>query len=408
MTTDWLSAIGILLAGLVVGFMFVYAAMRRKQGAAGHDDLDRLDLEAKRDALIRQLRAGDLADDERQRIEREAAEVLRALDHAKPAPLAPQSGERVPEGRVRGQGSSALAGFLWGAGTVVVLFFIGWFVTKNATPKEAPQQNAPMQQAAAQQQPQEIQQLEAQVKNNPDDNDARILLAKAYLDRENLMGVFEQTTAVLAKNPNDPRAQTYQAIVRMSMGQPVEAKKLLESATNSDPKLVDAWVALAWLRSQQGDSEGMTQAIESAIKQHPEDEQRLRAILTQIQQRASAPSGGGQAPPPVQSSSNGPGVHVTIDLAPGARTTGILYVMARDESSPTGPPAAVKRIDATSFPITIDLTAADSMMGTPLPTKMRVEARLDGDGNVMTKDPSDPKASQDNVAIGANVTLKLQ
>jgi len=399
MTTDWLSAIGILLAGLVVGFMFVYASMRKKQEA--HDDLDRRDLEAKRDALIAQLRAGDLASEERARIEREAADVLRALDKAQPAPLAPQSGERVPEGRVRGQSSSALAGFLWGAGTVVALVFIGWFVTKNATPKDQPpQQAAPMQQ----QQPQEIQQLEAQVKNNPDDNDARITLAKAYLDRENLMGVFEQTSAVLAKNPNEPRAQTYQAIVRMSMGQSVEAKKLLDSATTTDPKLTDAWVALAWLRSQQGDSEGMTQAIESAIQQHPEEEQRLRMILQQMQQRSSS---GGQAPTPVQSNAS-PAVHVTIDLAAGARNTGVLYVMARDAGQTAGPPAAVKRVEATSFPINIDLTAADSMMGTPLPAKMRIEARLDGDGNVMTKDPSDPKASQDNVAIGANVTLKLQ
>ena len=54
MTTDWLSAIGILLSGLVIGFMFVYASMRKRQEG---DDLDRRDLEAKRDALIEQLRA---------------------------------------------------------------------------------------------------------------------------------------------------------------------------------------------------------------------------------------------------------------------------------------------------------------------------------------------------------------
>jgi hypothetical protein len=74
MTTDWLSAIGILLSGLVIGFMFVYASMRKRQES---DDLDRRDLEAKRDALIEQLRADDLSPDERARIEREAAAVLR-------------------------------------------------------------------------------------------------------------------------------------------------------------------------------------------------------------------------------------------------------------------------------------------------------------------------------------------
>ena len=218
------------------------------------------------------------------------------------------------------------------------------------------------------------------------------------------MGVFEQTTAVLAKNPNDARAQTYQAIVRMAMGQKDEAQKLLVSATSTDPKLTDAWVALAYLRTQAADNEGATQAIDSAIKQHPDDEQRLRSVLAQMQQRST--SSGGQAPPPVQAS--GPAIHVKIDLAAGARSTGVLYVMARDESAAGGPPAAVKRVEVTSFPITVDLTAADSMMGQPLPSKIRLEARLDGDGNVMTRAPDDPSAAKDNVAQGASVTLTLK
>src|SRR5438552_6430319 len=147
MTTDWLSAIGILLSGLVIGFMFVYASMRKRQEA---DDLDRRDLEAKRDALIEQLRAGDLSPDERARTEREAADTLRALDK-KPVlsgtPAPPPAVVRAPAK------SSAMAGFLWGAGSVAALFLLGWYVTKSATPKPA----ASMPAAAA---PQAIEQLE--------------------------------------------------------------------------------------------------------------------------------------------------------------------------------------------------------------------------------------------------------
>src|SRR6185369_1731770 len=113
--------------------------------------------------------------------------------------------------------------------------------------------------------------------------------------------------AVLAKNPNEPRAQTYQAIVRMAMGQPDQAKTMLEAATATEPRLTDAWVALAWLHSQQSDREGATAAIEQAVKQHPEDEQRLRGILAQMLQRAS---GGGAAAP--QPSSGVHAVHVTL------------------------------------------------------------------------------------------------
>jgi len=400
MTTDWLSAIGILLAGLVVGFMFVYASMRKKQEAA-RDDADHRDLEAKRDALIAQLRADDLAPAERTRIEREAADVLRALDVVV-MDVAPPPTAAIASKTASKPGNSALAGFLWGAGSVIALVLVGWFATKNATPKETGP--APMQSAQSNS---SLEQLESTVKANPDDTEARIALAKLYLDRENLMGVFEQTTAVLAKNPNDARAQTYQGIVRMAMGQKTEAQKLLTSATTVDPKLTDAWVALAYLRTQEADNDGASRAIDEAIKQHPEDEQRLRSIFAQMQQRVSGASSGGQAPPPVQQST-GPSVHVKIDLAPGARTTGILYVMARDASGAGGPPAAVKRIEVTSFPIDVDLTSADSMMGQPLPSKMLIEARLDADGNVMTKDPADPKASAENVVTGANVTLTLR
>jgi tetratricopeptide (TPR) repeat protein len=392
MTTDWLSAIGILLSGLVIGFMFVYASMRKRREG---DDLDRRDLEAKRDALIEQLRAGVLSPDERARIEREAADVLRALDlGGAPAPPPARTGEGAGAPR---RPPSAIAGFLWGAGSVAALFLLGWYVTKSATPK--PPASMPAAAAA----PQAIEQLEASVKSNPDDSEARIELAKAYLDRENLMGVFEQTTAVLAKNPNEPRAQTYQAIVRMAMGQKDEAKKLLDSATVTDPKLTDAWVALAYLRLQQGDKEGASGAIEEAVKQHPEDEPRLRNILAQMT-KPRTPGPVGQAPSPVQS---GPAIHVTINLAPGARTNGVLFVYARQAGQTAGPPAAVKRVEVTTFPTTIDLTSTDSMMGAALPAKMRIEARLDADGNAMTKDPGDPTDAKDGVALGDSVTLTL-
>jgi hypothetical protein len=47
-------------------------------------------------------------------------------------------------------------------------------------------------------------------------------------------------------------------------------------------------------------------------------------------------------------------------------------------------------------------------MGQPLPAKMRVEARLDADGNVMTRAPDDPKDAKDGVGAGSVVTLTLK
>src|SRR5947209_11362776 len=77
--TDWLSAGGMILSGLIVGFMFWYGM----KGRAAKPDVERLDLEAKRDALLQQLRelketGGSV--EEQHRLERETADVLRSLD----------------------------------------------------------------------------------------------------------------------------------------------------------------------------------------------------------------------------------------------------------------------------------------------------------------------------------------
>src|SRR5204863_3731433 len=77
--TDWLSAGGMILSGLIVGFMFWYGMKSR----APKPDTERLDLEAKRDALLQQLRelkeTGGSVEEQR-RLERETADVLLALD----------------------------------------------------------------------------------------------------------------------------------------------------------------------------------------------------------------------------------------------------------------------------------------------------------------------------------------
>ena len=86
----------------------------------------------------------------------------------------------------------------------------------------------------------------------------------------------------------------------------------------------------------------------------------------------------------------------------------MVFLIARPAGVTAGPPVAVKRVNVTSFPVTVDLTQSDSMMGQPLPPKMRLEARLDSDGDAMTKNPSDPSAVIDAVSTGSAVKLGLQ
>jgi cytochrome c-type biogenesis protein CcmH len=424
-STDWVSAIAILAAGLILGVLFMVFSRRRNARTLGGDpDLERKDLEAKRDALVLQLRDPSIGVDERQRLENETADVLRRLDAfdrsaAAPATAAPRTSGMDP----------AIKGFLWGATSVAALAALGYFVMQQATPRQEGQEVTGGMAAGRAQQPQAapdpmVQQLEAAVRNEPANLQLRNDLAQAYLNTENLMGVFEQTKFVLAKQPNDSRALTYQSIVRMAMGEREEAQRMLQRATELDPKNLDGWVALAWVYAQTNRMADAERTIAQAVKQAPEEKGRLEALFAQMKGEANAPqqaSNGGlpEGHPSIDGAST-PGrsaiptgaggaaaVRVTLDLDASAKQrSGIVFVIARNPAG--GPPVAVKRVIAASFPVNVELTSADSMMGQQLPATFRIEARLDADGDPLTKPPSDPSGMQNGVTPGASVRFALR
>lgn len=282
------------------------------------------------------------------------------------------------EAKAEAKPRPVLKGFIWGVATTLVLGFIGYYAM-NATRAKS------------------------------EDVESRIARAKDLFAKEDLPGVFEQTSAVLAKQPDEPRALTYNAIALMSMGKLDEARTKLETATKKDPALLDAWVALASAHAQSGDHAAASAAIDSAIKTHPNDEKRLREVLAQMQQPAAnlppdhPPLAAASASP--SASAEGKLVHITLSLEDASKS-GIVYVIARADGD-KGHPVAVKRIDTNAFPLTFDFGGADTMMGAPLPARFHLEARLDSDGDAGTNNAADPKASAE-VSAGENVTLTLK
>jgi tetratricopeptide (TPR) repeat protein len=426
--TDWTSALAILAAGLILGVLVVFFFNKRKSAPLGGEpDLELKDLHAKRDALVQQLRDPALGAEERTRLELETAAVLRQLDSRSPLPA--KRGDGQEEGHAAASTMNpTIKGFLWGAGSVAALAALGYFVMQSAKPREeggTVTGNLPTQPQAQQAQADPmLQQLEAAVQSNPNNLALRNDLAQAYLERDNLMAVFEQTKIVLDKQPEDSRALTYQALVRMAMGEGAEAETMLARATKSDAKNLDAWVARAWVYAQANKMGEAEQMIAEAAKQSPENKARLEDVFRQMKASAQAPQQAqaqelptGHPPldaPPTPTPAAAPTrpddgrtIQVTLDLDASARQkTGVLYVMARNPAG--GPPVAVKRLQVASFPVTFSLGSADSMMGQPLPDKFRLEARLDSDGDAATKAPTDPTAMQNDVAPGAQVKLALK
>ncbi|HEX7706809.1 MAG TPA: tetratricopeptide repeat protein [Thermoanaerobaculia bacterium] len=448
--TDWTTAIVILGAGLILGVLFVVFFNRRKSAKSiigGEADLEMNDLYAKRDALLQSLRDLDqnVTPSERTRLELETADVLRQID-ARGSAIDTESDERTvaPASSM----SPALRGFLWGAGSFLALAGLGYFVMQSTTEREeggSPTGGMLSQRPAGEQSDPMLERLQAAVNQNPDDLRLRNDLAQAYLERDNLMAVFEHTKFVLDRSPEDSRSLTYQGLVRLAMGEGELAQNMLQRATASDPKNLDSWVALAWVYAQSermGEAEKM---IAEAAKQSPQDKERLEEVFEQMKmqvaQMAAQPAGamGGELPqghppiagdlpaghPPVPDGTaampaapaatgarpappvDGKSVRITLDLDAAAKSkTGVLFVMARPAAG--GPPVAVKRMQVASFPVTFDFGSADSMMGQPLPERFLLEARLDSDGDAATKSPSDPTAMQRDVAPGSILQLSLK
>lgn len=102
-------------------------------------------------------------------------------------------------------------------------------------------------------------------------------------------------------------------------------------------------------------------------------------------------TGGRGAPPPVAGGSEP--LRGTITLAPElerkAPAGAILFIIARGAQG-GGPPLAVKRVESPRFPLDFEIGPDDRMIeAMPFAGPLQLSARLDADGNAMTRNPGD-------------------
>jgi hypothetical protein len=93
-------------------------------------------------------------------------------------------------------------------------------------------------------------------------------------------------------------------------------------------------------------------------------------------------------------------IEADASVAGRIRPGTVVFLTVREAGVAQGPPVAVKRLTAEGFPLQFELGTADSMMGQPLPERMRIDARADSDGDAATRSESDPKGFADGVALG--------
>jgi cytochrome c-type biogenesis protein CcmH len=87
----------------------------------------------------------------------------------------------------------------------------------------------------------------------------------------------------------------------------------------------------------------------------------------------------------------------------------VVFVYARLENVSVGPPLAALRLQVSSFPVEFSLGPEHAMTGGTLPRKVRIEARIDPDGNVTTREPDARHGFIDRVELGAtNLRILLK
>lgn len=428
---EWGPAVAFLAAGLVVGALILWRVVRKAPPTSGprpEDSLERRDLLARLDVLVNQLR--ELEDtgikrtaaqhrDERFLLELQAARTLLALD-ARAAPSAAQGKKREPAEAVAPARGSALAGFFWGVGSAAALGLLFFFVSQSSKPRapggsvtgNTPMEGGAAPAPAAAEDGAEVAALEARVRQNPEDVGARLDLARLHLMREDMMAVYNETQAVLQRDPQNPRALAYQSLVRLAMGQGDQAEEMLVRALRKDPDLLEGYLHLMFVYTRVGKPRQAEATMKRAAERFPDRAESLRRLLAQMQatpgeEQASAAGAAGAAngpAPPPASSGGGRSVSGVIDLDPAARAAlrpgAIVFVMLRDSGFGAGPPLAARRLPASSFPLAFEIGQADAMAGGHVPDDVLVEARLDSDGDPLTRPPSDPYGREDHVKIG--------
>jgi cytochrome c-type biogenesis protein CcmH len=315
---------------------------------------------------------------------------------------------------------------MWGTGSMAAIGLLLFLVWQAAKPRgQGGSLTGSLPQSSAAPDAEEARLREA-IARNPDDFEARLKLARLYLSREDMMAVFNETKYVLERQPEHPQALAYQALVRLAMGQSEIAVGMLKQALKTSPDYFEGYVHLMLVYVRMGRPDEAQAAVEEGARRFPQEAERLRGLLARMKLEVPAegsetadaagdphagvgapePAGGasrGQAP--AASVAGGPTLGVEIDIDPALRgqlpagTT--LFVIVREAGIAKGPPRAVKRIAAASFPLSVTLGDADSMAGEPLPAAARVEARADSDGDPLTRPASDPTAFVDGVKLGA-------
>jgi len=367
----WMLPLAVLGGGLLVGLIAVVMS----RGRGGRDHL--AEKRAVKDSLMDQLRSlradrmklePAIFEERWARLLDAAAASLRDLDREREQPTGMEPEEvAAPSGRRP-----------WGSVVAALVFFVlaGYGLAEFSAPRLEGGSLTGTDLSGASARQALLDEAKATLEQNPEDLDALNLLTYDSLLTGDLGVAMKYMDQCRKVAPEDPEVRTHLAILQLSIGMSDKAKVELDAALEEVPNSSKAlfWRGLAALRSQER---------ESAVAYL---ERALENAVTTDERRMATQALGEARRPPAKVMLRG-----SLGLASGVTrpTSGVLYVMVRRSPDGGGPPAAAVRLDPRGVPGTFSVTDRDLMMGGEWPAQVWVEARLDTDGDPMTKDAAD-------------------
>ncbi|MBI3182057.1 MAG: hypothetical protein HYZ28_07915 [Myxococcales bacterium] len=275
--TSWIPGLVVLVAGLMAGLLFVLVNRRGGKAAALPTEDRRADLDQRYRQLIGQLKELNadrhlLGEErflaERARLEREAADALRARDGlVKERPAAAKEPARaLAADQPR---SSALKGAAIAFGAVGFFVVVGLLLSQESKPKvDARPPAGPPPTEPREENPHLAAALDA-LERDPEDRDALVGAAHELIrtDQFDRAGPFVERA--LAMDPYHVETRIHRAVLMAAQGKMAAALAQLEHLADTYPGAYEARLFASGIAAQLGDGERAAHQLERFAKEAP-------------------------------------------------------------------------------------------------------------------------------------------
>ncbi|OGQ74186.1 MAG: hypothetical protein A3G40_08295 [Deltaproteobacteria bacterium RIFCSPLOWO2_12_FULL_57_22] len=240
---------------------------------------------------------------------------------------------------------------------------------------------------------------------------ALLAQGRAAYERQEWAKAIEAFKKTLSVDSNHPEAHTYMGLILAQAGHADGALLAFDRALAANPEFPLAlWGKGMLLYRGKEDFTGAQQTLQKLVNLMPPGAERTEvekalAELAALKGKGKQPVKKAEASPTASQPQQINGV-VSIDpkLKEKINNRAVLFIIVRSGNTSAGPPLAVKKIDQPSFPLNYSISPQDVMTpGVSLSGEVFISARLDQDGNAVTREPGNLEGEyrKNPVKVGA-------